>query len=216
MKQEIQEKIQEIERHKNTIQELSNDIDNLSSELILEDTDTLTWLYWESGLSMSGLCNNLGIHTNQINKYITPHEKDVELECGHTITCYKHSKAGGWNIPRECDKCRAEYEAEIYSRCIKSMRENKNTPPEKTRFDRLEELRSMPYHEYLQTPEWKACRHRAMKRAWFKCQLCGVKGKTLNTHHNSYENRGAEKDRDLIVLCEDCHERFSKTKSIAK
>jgi len=78
---------------------------------------------------------------------------------------------------------------------------------------RLDELKSMPYAKYLQTPEWNKRRKRAYKRARYKCQLCGAKNKGLNAHHNSkeaYTRRGEEWDSDLIVLCNDCNASFHK------
>jgi len=66
------------------------------------------------------------------------------------------------------------------------------------------ELKEMPYEEYLQTQHWINTREMTLIRANYECQLCRSKYK-LNVHHNTYENRGNEKDEDLIVLCEDCH-----------
>lgn len=69
-------------------------------------------------------------------------------------------------------------------------------------------LRSMSYTQYLKTEHWKDTRKNALKRAGNKCQLCGERDKQLHVHHNNYENRGREKDSDLIVLCSDCHAKF--------
>ena len=71
----------------------------------------------------------------------------------------------------------------------------------------IEDLKTMPYKEYLETDHWKKTRKRALHRAKYKCQLCGSK-ENLNVHHNTYENRGQEKDEDLIVLCQECHAKF--------
>lgn len=73
--------------------------------------------------------------------------------------------------------------------------------------EQIKELKTMPYKEYLQTDHWKNVRKRALFRANYKCQLCGSK-ENLNVHHNTYENRGEEKDEDLVVLCENCHGKF--------
>jgi 5-methylcytosine-specific restriction endonuclease McrA len=63
----------------------------------------------------------------------------------------------------------------------------------------------MPYPEYLQTEHWHKVRDRALRRAGYRCQLgASHKGK-LHVHHRTYENRGCEEDKDVIVLCEDCH-----------
>lgn len=77
----------------------------------------------------------------------------------------------------------------------------------KAQENRFIELATMPYYEYLQTPEWKETRKRALKRAKFSCQLCNETNKVLNVHHRTYERRGNENNSDLIVLCEDCHKK---------
>jgi len=73
--------------------------------------------------------------------------------------------------------------------------------------ERLEELRSMPYQEYLQSPEWDATRKAALKRAHYRCQLCNSNGQ-LHVHHKTYERLGTEYTSDLIVLCRGCHAKF--------
>ncbi len=75
------------------------------------------------------------------------------------------------------------------------------------RQQRLSELHTMPYREYLLTDEWQQTRLRKLKRAHFSCELCGKQGK-LNVHHKTYERRGYEDDKDLIVLCGTCHAKF--------
>lgn len=80
----------------------------------------------------------------------------------------------------------------------------------------IQELRSMPYSEYLQTPEWQETRRRAMKRAGFRCQVCNAYGVRLNVHHRTYERRGCEENQDLITLCEGCHEIFHNSGKLAR
>ena len=71
-------------------------------------------------------------------------------------------------------------------------------------------FRKMSYDNFLKTSYWKMISFRARELANNKCKVCGEKGKTLNIHHNSYENHGLEiiHDEDLICLCEDCHQLF--------
>src|SRR5713226_7615857 len=69
---------------------------------------------------------------------------------------------------------------------------------------RERELRSMPYQEYLQTPEWRERGGDALKRACYCCQVCN-RNRELHVHHRTYQRRGAELPADLIVLCEECH-----------
>ena len=75
---------------------------------------------------------------------------------------------------------------------------------------RLIELKTMPYGEYLQSPEWKRTRVTALRRADNKCELCFSKNR-LNVHHRTYRNLGSEHYKDLIVLCEDCHTKHHST-----
>lgn len=81
---------------------------------------------------------------------------------------------------------------------------------------RLHELRTMPYHEYLQTPEWQQRRKARLKAARYRCQVCNASDRPLNVHHRTYERRGAELASDLIVLCEPCHHLFHRNGSLAK
>lgn len=71
-------------------------------------------------------------------------------------------------------------------------------------------LQTMPYSEYLKTPEWQERRIKHLKKSDYRCQLCNMKSVTLNVHHRTYERRGHERDEDLIVLCQECHEIFHK------
>lgn len=72
---------------------------------------------------------------------------------------------------------------------------------------RLQELRTMPYQAYLQTPEWQAKRDQALDKAGHRCQLCNSND-SLNVHHRTYERRGNEELSDLTVLCRACHSLF--------
>ncbi len=74
---------------------------------------------------------------------------------------------------------------------------------------RVAELRTMPYKDYLQTPEWAAKRSEMLNRAGHRCQLCNRAGR-LEVHHRTYERRGSELEGDLFVLCANCHDHFHR------
>jgi 5-methylcytosine-specific restriction endonuclease McrA len=109
-----------------------------------------------------------------------------------------HQYPAGWKAG-DCEECRArvqrqsraEFEAELAAR-----------------EQRRRWLRSMPYRDYLQSPEWQATRKWHLKYAGFRCQLCNEANTTLDVHHRTYERRGSEHHKDLIVLCRDCHAKF--------
>jgi hypothetical protein len=81
---------------------------------------------------------------------------------------------------------------------------------------RLKELRYMPYKDYLKSSEWQERRIRHLKSAGFRCQVCNNGGIRLDVHHRTYERRGEEFFKDLIVLCENCHELFHREGKLAQ
>ena len=110
------------------------------------------------------------------------------------------------SVTKVCDKCQGnEEKSRIEQLRMWGDKEKEN----REKFQqRLSELKAMPYHDYLQTPEWNITRKMAYKRAKYACQMCGKGGVVLNVHHNNYSNLGNERREDLIVLCRDCHEKF--------
>ena len=60
--------------------------------------------------------------------------------------------------------------------------------------------------KYLRSPHWRARRARSIALAGNRCERCG-RGGSLDVHHRSYARLGRERDRDLRVLCRDCHDR---------
>lgn len=74
---------------------------------------------------------------------------------------------------------------------------------------------SQDYWNYIHSPEWKARRVIAIKKAHGRCQECGTK-KCLQVHHISYQNLFHERDEDLRVLCKYCHDERHGFKSRRK
>lgn len=79
---------------------------------------------------------------------------------------------------------------------------------------RLQALRTMPYADYLRTPEWRRRRDRALARALWVCEWpgCGARD-FLDVHHRTYAHRGDELDHELMVVCRrhhtDIHEDYA-------
>lgn len=63
------------------------------------------------------------------------------------------------------------------------------------------------YQKYLRSDHWQETRKKALKRAGYKCQVCGC-NKNLQVHHNTYKNIWHEDPTDLVVLCYKCHKIF--------
>jgi len=79
----------------------------------------------------------------------------------------------------------------------------------------LMRLRTMPYEEYLQTPEWIEKREQTLERDGHRCRVCNSREK-LHVHHRTYARRGNEDLNDLTTLCETCHEEFHQRISQAE
>lgn len=73
-------------------------------------------------------------------------------------------------------------------------------------------INQLDYYDFLKTPYWQAISLYAKYLAKYRCALCGC-SEDLVTHHKTYERHGYEHKKevikeDLIVLCNDCHEKF--------
>ncbi len=75
---------------------------------------------------------------------------------------------------------------------------------------RLQELRSMSYADYLETPEWQETEKAAIRRAKNLCQGCNTANVALNAYHTSLENLGCEQENDVVALCATCYDRLSQ------
>jgi hypothetical protein len=69
---------------------------------------------------------------------------------------------------------------------------------------RREQLISMPYKDYLWTPEWRRTRRAALHRADYRCRRC-QKRNAVHVHHLVYDHIGHEWLDELVALCEPCH-----------
>lgn len=109
----------------------------------------------------------------------------------------------------KCSYCRFDISKNpfICYECEEKQYKNKKQIEEYNQNKEITNLKTIPYKDYLKTDHWKQLRKRILKQSGYKCQLCSSK-ENLNVHHNTYENRGCEKDEDLVVLCGDCHEKF--------
>ena len=63
------------------------------------------------------------------------------------------------------------------------------------------------YEAYSNSAKWRRRRQRAIERAGYRCEKCGVSAQEerLEVHHLTYERLGSERDEDLSVLCHACH-----------
>ena len=63
------------------------------------------------------------------------------------------------------------------------------------------------YTEYLYSKWWRTKRLQKLHSAGNRCNHCGSY-LNLEVHHLHYNSLGREKNRDLEVLCHDCHSKL--------
>ena len=73
------------------------------------------------------------------------------------------------------------------------------------------------YEEYISSREWKEKRKQIAIKRNFICEMCKEKVKeNFHVHHLTYENFTNEKDEDLMLLCQKCHEKIHYRENDAK
>ena len=72
--------------------------------------------------------------------------------------------------------------------------------------DGVSDYNKLPYKRYLRTYYWKARKSALLCSRWQVCYCCGRIEK-LDVHHLKYE-KGKEKDKDLVLLCRNCHQNI--------
>jgi len=192
-------------------QEAENRIDLFINSLLTkpnisgDDIETIKFLYHDGYIQFRYIKEALGFSHHKTLDLLKKDAESICEGCGE-IFIYKRNKTT--QAPRLCDGCEVsqqkitEKEDSEYSK----RWDMENEIRQANYKIRRKELDDMTYKEYLQTPEWKEIRTRAYRRAGFTCALCNNGGQ-LNCHHRNYTRRGHERPNDLIVLCEDCHQR---------
>jgi hypothetical protein len=203
----ILERLQELEEEIAALKKRLNQLPSLLAEQLKGEEERLCaarYLYWlVPEISSKRIAQDLlGIRVHELGPVVGPIQSHLRCQrCNAPIPLRNRTHAveirrqlsEGWRLL--CSTC---YEEEKWQR-------------EKQAYEkRLRELRSMPYQEYLKTPEWQARRERHLRAVGYRCQLCNVANVPLEVHHRPYERRGEELFTDLLALCPKCHSLFHK------
>lgn len=72
------------------------------------------------------------------------------------------------------------------------------------------------YREYITSTAWKSKREQTLKRAGYKCEVCGFSkwSAKLEVHHLTYERFKNERLEDLMVVCEKCHKQKDQERKL--
>lgn len=165
-------------------------------------------MYWDFPMvPVRAIAEGLDVPVTHVSRFVDPRRYADCEDCGNPINVRNRTELAAWReLPPDhatlCPDCKKHRDREYAAEVRQANAEYERNWPM-----RLELLRTMPYREYLLTPEWEATRKRALKRAEYRCQLCSKAGR-LHVHHRTYERRGWENNEDLIVLCPHCHAKF--------
>ncbi len=98
--------------------------------------------------------------------------------------------------------------------CTKQCREshkNRHTPPQSKP--------KINYEAYIQSADWKEKADAAKKRAGYRCQICN-RGTSqvlqIEAHHRTYERLGEELPSDITVVCNECHDLYTRHKKFGE
>ncbi len=178
-------------------------------------------LYWDSDIPVAEIMDTYGLPLHEVLRLAGPASLDgVDCRyCSGPVFVYSRSQARDrhekiakgyrvldWAMPDACETCSNKRKAE-YQRKLSAGYEAKQ--------ERRKLLGTMPYRDYLQTPEWQETRKAALRRARYCCQACSSTFR-LNVHHRTYARRGQELNSDLIVLCAGCHQLFHDNAKLAE
>lgn|ERR1022692_418120 len=120
------------------------------------------------------------------------------------LEAFTTKRRGG--VLKRCTSCRE----------AKREQRRQSTAPRTAKItpERIEELRRLPYPEYLKQPEWYRRRAVLYKFAAGRCQLCYTDKQPFHAHHRTYERLAQERISDLILLCAECHKLFHEHRKL--
>lgn len=214
--EQIYQALDELQQAKDHIQKAIHELPALIGDNLELRQAVISNLYWfEEDIKPSWLAHVFGISNGQKVGRIAGEATATGpcRDCNQRFEFKVTSRSSLNDRYRRCDACQEKWDLK-HSHSNSQWLQEYNARQEALKA-RITELRTMPYREYLQSPEWQERRKQAMKRAGFRCQICNAYGVRLNVHHRTYERRGNEDNRDLITLCEDCHATFHENGRLA-
>ena len=66
------------------------------------------------------------------------------------------------------------------------------------------------YSKYLKSEHWLNFRLVVLSFWGNRCSVCNKGGCVLDVHHRTYERLWNERLEDVVVLCRDCHDLFTR------
>ena len=124
-------------------------------------------------------------------KYLIPESELVKLEsCKKCEIVARETSQPNYYV----DSYRKEQERRLFHELVKA---------ERTKRARIVEK----YKEYLQSERWEQKRQEAIRYYGGICNFCGT-AINLRVHHINYAHLGNEPMSDLMLICDECHEKL--------
>lgn len=225
---EIEAILQSIGELEETIKELKSRLKELPKEMAKqipvteERIEAARYLYWVvPELAAAAISKGLlGLRVHQLKQLIGATSSAIHCDrCGEAVRVRNRTHLQELRRAREKERPRyAEGYKVLCDGCWAEIRKERDAEWKEIhtrRKARLHELKTMPYAEYLLTPEWQKTRKQHLRSTGFRCQTCNKKDTPLHVHHRTYERRGEERFKDLIALCHGCHELFHSNRSLS-
>lgn len=182
-------KLEEIERiYLESKEHRKNEILSLLKELaILADTQAkraviIRELYWHNQVSVLLIKEAFGIGLGRIRKIAgtLTVEYPCKENCGRTISKI-HTARSDYNY-FQAEK-RKRYNWHICETCEKNRKiksEADTIDARKLRKERNQELYSMEWEDFVETPEWITIRNTYLNEVDYKCEICSLEPNALN------------------------------------
>lgn len=168
--------------------------------------------YWQTEVSVETLISRYAPNTPAAHFYKVAGRASIGLHCAD---CGKERVATSRSDAVFMLTAHRRYRCRQCEQAKKVQKFRDDSARRKADAERAEELRWMPYRDYLGTDDWSERRKSVIRRAGFRCQVCASEGR-LHVHHRTYINRGNERPEDMIALCAGCHELFHKHGKLAE
>lgn len=70
------------------------------------------------------------------------------------------------------------------------------------------------YAEHIQSPYWRELKAKVIRRRGHKCERCFCESCPLDLHHKHYMTFGKERQKDVELLCRECHREADKERAL--
>lgn len=70
------------------------------------------------------------------------------------------------------------------------------------------------YREHMQSAYWRELKAKVILRRGHKCERCFRTDCSLDLHHKHYKTFGRERQKDVELVCRECHRDADKQRAI--